>query len=161
MVDPCLNTNLTISCICFCKTIIDISTKCLQRNISFTVELCTSHIGTAQTSGAGSFDSLCASFHSSSHAGFHCTTERNTILKLLCDIFCNQLCIVIRSFYFFDVNKHFLRRIFSKFTFQLLDFSAAFTDNNTWFCCVYQNFYAIVCSLDLNFGNTGMIQFFL
>ena len=33
MIDPCLNTNLTICCICFCKTIINISTKCLERNV--------------------------------------------------------------------------------------------------------------------------------
>ena len=46
MVDPCLYANLAICCICFCKSIVNVCTKCLKRNCTLAVCLLTSHICT-------------------------------------------------------------------------------------------------------------------
>ena len=52
------------------------------------VELCTSHISTAKTSGYGCFDTFSSGLHCSLHCRFHSTSERDTVLKLKCDILC-------------------------------------------------------------------------
>ena len=52
MVDPNLNTNLSVSGVCFCKTIIDICSQSVQRNVSFAVLLASCDFRTTQSSGA-------------------------------------------------------------------------------------------------------------
>src|SRR5699024_5700658 len=81
IINPGFYADFAVSCVCFCKTVIDICTKCLKRNSSFAVELCTGHICAAETSGYCGFDTFCSGFHCSLHGRFHSTSEGDTVLK--------------------------------------------------------------------------------
>ncbi|EMI15090.1 folylpolyglutamate synthase [Bacillus stratosphericus LAMA 585] len=74
-IDPYFYAKLTISSISFSSSIVDVSTKCVQWNSTFTVIFRTSNICTAKTTRNHCFDSLCSSTHCALDCLFLCTTE--------------------------------------------------------------------------------------
>src|SRR5699024_7654933 len=155
-VNPDFNADFAVSGVCFCETIVDVSTQCLQRNGSFMVMLASSDFSSAQTAGNLNFDTLCTQLHGTADALFHCTTERDTSLQLRSDVLSNQLCVFIWLFNFNNVNKYLNRYLFIfvddlfALCAQLFDLSSAFTDNHTWFCTVDVDSYFGCVTLDLD-----------
>ena len=158
MIDPGLNTDLSVGGICLCETVIDICTQSLKRDGTLAVSLLTRHICAAQTSGNGSLDSKCAGLHGSAHAGLHGAAESDTVFQLLSDILSYQLCIQIRLLDLLDINEKLLLGKLLNLSPYLLDLCTALTDNDTGLCCIYSNLDLITGSLDVDLGNVGILQ---
>ena len=87
--------DLTVSCVCFRKTVIDIGTKSLKRNCAFMIMFRSCDFRTAETAGKSYFDSLCSEAHRSADSLFHGTAECDSLFELRCNAFSYELSVHI------------------------------------------------------------------
>src|SRR5688572_30384689 len=90
-INPNLDTDLTVLCICFSKTVVDISTQCMEGNLAFTVPFGARHFRSSQAAAHSNPDTLCAHTHCAGNRLFHCSPETHTALQLGGNTFSNQL----------------------------------------------------------------------
>ena len=132
----------------------------MQRNAAFTIRFATSDFSTAQTTAAGNLDTLSAHTHGTANALLHCTTESDTAFQLSCNVLCNQGCVHIRGFNFYDVDVDSAFSHFLQVGFQQFNVAALTTDYHTRFCSMDGNAGFIGCAFDFYLGDTGQEQFF-
>ena len=159
MVDPNLNTNLSVCGVCFCKTIIDICSQSVQRNVSFAVLLISGDFRTTQSSGAQNLDTLCVGFHGSLDCLLHGSSEGNSSLQSLCNALCSQLCVQLGSANFFDGDFYGLAGHLNDGLLQLFNAISCSADYHSRSCSQDNNSYLVCCrSLNNNACNACCVE---
>ena len=145
MVDPNLNAQLTVSGICFCKSIVDVSSQRMERNITFAVLFGSGDFSSAKSSGCENFYSLGTSLHRSADRLLHSSSEGHSSFQSLCDTFSSQLCIQFCSSYFFDIDDDRLACHLFEFGFQIFNSCSGSSDHHTRSCCHNDHFQFVFC----------------
>src|SRR5690606_14712585 len=74
---PHLDTNNTVCSLCFCHTVIDICTQCMQWHTAFAIPLCTCNFDTIQAARAHDLDALSTQAHCILHCALHGAAEHH------------------------------------------------------------------------------------
>ena len=144
----------------FCSTVVDVCTKCMQRNRTFTVGFATSDFSAAKTTAYHDFDTFSTKTHCTTYCLFHCTTETDTAFQLACNVFSYKNGVHVSLFNFCNVNVNLFVSETSHCFFDIFDTSTTTTDNHTRFCSVNSQFNTFICTLDFNAGDTSNEQCF-
>ena len=134
--DPYFDTDLTVHGLCFRDRIIDIRTKCMQRDPAFFILFRTGHISTCQPARNFHFDTLGTYTHRRSNCLLHRTLIGNTSFDLLGDRFTYQLGVKLRAFDLENVDLNILVGDFLQLFLDLIYFATTFTDYNAGTGCV-------------------------
>ena len=119
--------------------------------------LCSCDLGTAYTACNCSLDTLCAKSHSSAHNLLHSAAERDTVLKLCCDVLRNELSVCIRVLYLHDIEVYGLACELLYLSLQLLYLCAAAADDYTRLSCVDSDKYSLLLSLNTDLSDAGIV----
>ena len=103
--DEDLDSDKTVCCHGFSKSIIYIGAESVQRYAAFTIPLRTRHFSTTKTAGAGDPDALGAELESRGHALFHGPSESNPALKLESYVLSYELSIEFRLTNLMNIDK--------------------------------------------------------
>src|SRR5699024_5350975 len=133
--------------------IINVSTKCMQWNCSFTVTFRTCDVCAAKTTRNFCFDSFSSSSDRSSTCLFLSSSERYTVFKLTCDTFCYQFSIHIHFFNFDYIYVYFFAGKFVKSSAELVDLATTFTNYHAWLACMKTDVHSCSSALNFHFGN--------
>ena len=161
LVDPNLNADNAVSCVCSCYAVVDVSTESLKRDCTLVIALGTSDLGTAQTASYHGLDTLSAGLHGSADNGLHSTSEGNTALELLRDVLCNELSVHIGVLYLDDLDVYLLAGELLHLSLELVNLCALSADNHTGLCAGDADSYLIAGSLDLDRGNASLVKLLL
>ena len=161
LVDPGLDTDLTVGGGCFCKAVVDISSQRLQRDGTLVVVLAARDFCAAETTGNGNLDTLCTELHRSADGHLHCTAEGNSFFQLSSDVFSNELCIQVGALDFDNIDGN--GSLYDSFAFEseLFDFSTAASDNDTGLCAVDEDLDSFSVAFDFDLGNASLVELVL
>ena len=115
-------------------------------------------LGAAQTAAALDLDAACAHSHGATHGVLHRAAEADALLKLLCDVLGDELCVGVRGANLNDGESDGLADQLLDFLTQALDLCAALADNDTGAGAVDINANLCGIALYLDGGNTGGIE---
>ena len=122
------------------------------------IALASSDLGAGKSTAYLYLDTLSAQLHCSADGLLHSSSEGDSVLQIVSDLLSYQLSVDVGVLYLNDVDSNALADLLLDALAELIDLSAALTDNHTGLSAVnvYSNLLSAVLTgktLDLNLGN--------
>src|SRR6185369_5898301 len=154
-IDPNLHTDLPKRRPRFGKTVIDVGTERVQRQLSLQVPLAASDFSAVQTPTDLDLDPLRAKPQRLLDGLSHRTSKSDALLELCRNLLGLQLCVQLGFVDLLNRNQHFPSRLRRKVGLQLVDLSALAADDDSRARGVDDDLQAIGGSLDIHVRHTG------
>ena len=154
LANPNLDTDLAGSRVGFSKSIIDVRTQSVKRNLAFPGPLDASDFCAVDTTGSMDLDSIYAHIHRDLLRSLHRTLEGDTTFELKRNAFGYELCIRIGSLNFAYIEIDFLLRYLLELGANRIGVSTLAADDNTRTRGEERNSNAVHVALDENLRNT-------
>src|SRR6185369_2415218 len=154
-IDPNLHTDLPKRRPRFGKTVIDVGTERVQRQLSLQVPLAASDFSAVQTPTDLDLDPLRAKPQRLLDGLSHRTSKSDALLELCRNLLGLQLCVQLGFVDLLNRNQHFPSRLRRKVGLQLVDLSSLAADDDSRARGVDDDLQAIGGSLDIHVRYTG------